>query len=335
MTQDMREPTVAIVMRTKNRPLLLQRAIQSAAAQYYKDFLIVIVNDGGDPEPIQKLISKSQKTLRNKITLVNNKTSLGHGAACNVGIKNSDSKYIVMLDDDDTWHRDFLKETVDYLEASADYGVVTASEIIYETLVGGKINPVSKKPFLPGIKQISLFSMLGGNQFPNMAFVYRREAIKKVGLYNNESSPLEDWDFNVRFLKNYDVHFIDKVLVSYHQRETQAGDLGNSIFVSSNLHNQQYTRLLNKFLREDLANGSLGAGFIANLSQQSMWARSEDLTFLNNLIRQSAAETHNGINTLHERIDAIARALIGVRFQSYLRRRMNESKKRNKKGLII
>ncbi|MGH7156942.1 MAG: glycosyltransferase family 2 protein [Candidatus Saccharimonadales bacterium] len=301
----MREPTVAVVVRTKNRPLLLERAIKSVLEQTYKDFQLVIVNDGGDPAPIENLIKKHAKDIAGRVKLQNNKASVGHGAACNVGLESSDSKYIVMLDDDDTWHKDFLETTIGYVDANTDcFGVVTASEVVYETIENDKVSFVKRESFLPEIKSINLFSMLGGNQFPNLAFLYRRSALKKVGKYAASASPLEDWDFNIRFLKHYDIHFIDKPLVYYHQRAEQTGELGNSIFVPD-FHSGQYNRLLNKYLREDLDKGVLGAGFIANIVHQMLKARASDLTFLNSLIRQSTTETHNGINTLHQKIDSI------------------------------
>lgn len=306
----MRVPSVAIIIRTKNRPLLLERAIRSALDQTYKKIQIVIVNDGGDHKPIEELIIKLGAS--DKIKLINNKSSVGHGAACNVGLKNADSRYIVMLDDDDTWDKHFLETTVGYLEQHPEcFGVVTGSEVIYETIDNDKIKSVKSEPFLPEVKYINLFSMLGGNQFPNLAFVYRRDALKKVGAYDADASPLEDWDFNIRFLKYYDIHFIDEPLVHYHQRADQDGDSGNSIFVT-NLHSNKYNYLLNKYLREDLDKGVLGAGFISNISQQILKGRAQDLTFLNGLIRQSTTETHDGINALHRKLDATDRELTKI-----------------------
>ena len=312
MTEKNVSAGVAVIIRTKNRQLLLERAISSAAAQTYKDIYLTIVNDGGDPEPIEKLISKYQKDFKNLPKLITNKESVGHGAACNAGLHNSESKYIVMLDDDDTWHKDFLKTAIEHLESSNNFGVVTASEVVFESIdKNNKVTIHKRQPFLPGVKEINLFSMLGGNQFPNLAFVYRRDVLKKVGEYDNDASPQEDWDFNIRFLANYNIHFINEPLVYYHQRVDQSGDMGNSIFVV-NYHSNKNNYLLNKYLREDLSKGALGLGFMANISQQMLKARSEDLTYLTGLIRQSSTETHDGINALHDRLNDIEHRLENV-----------------------
>lgn len=307
-----KSPDVAIIIRTKNRPILLGRAISSVINQTYKNIILTVVNDGGDPKPIEKLISKYKKDFKYEPRLVNNKKSVGHGAACNMGVENSSSKYIVMLDDDDTWSKQFLETTVGYLDQHPEcFGVVTGSEVVYETIENDRIKFVKSEPFLPEVKYINLFSMLGGNQFPNLAFVYRREALKKVGMYDADASPQEDWDFNIRFLRHYDIHFINQSLVNYHQRADQADDSGNSIFVTD-FHSNKYNYLLNKYLREDLDNGVLGTGFISNLSQQMLKGRAYDLTFINDLIRQSTTETHSGINTLHQKMDIANKELTKI-----------------------
>lgn len=304
----MRKPSVAVITRTKDRPLLLERAIKSVMNQSFEGLMMVIVNDGGSPKPIEELLRKHKRLIAGRVKLINNESSTGMENAANTGVKNSDSKYIAMLDDDDTWHPDFLKTTVEFLENNPYEGVVTASTIISESIEGNKIKKLGEERFVP-LTQINYFSMLGANQFPNNAFVFSRQAQKKTGDYDQSVDVLGDWEFNMRFLKNYDIHFIDKPLVYYHQRQSQTGSLGNSIFVTSNLHTKLNTYLLNKYLREDLEAGKLGVGFIANLSQQMLVARSEDLTLLNDLIRQSTSETHNGINSLHEKASEILSAV--------------------------
>ncbi|WP_363323715.1 glycosyltransferase, partial [Accumulibacter sp.] len=45
-------PLVAVITRTKDRPLLLQRALESVSGQSLTDIQWVIVNDGGEPAPV-------------------------------------------------------------------------------------------------------------------------------------------------------------------------------------------------------------------------------------------------------------------------------------------
>ena len=40
-------PTVTIVVRTRNRPAMLRRALASIDSQTYRNFEVVVVNDAG------------------------------------------------------------------------------------------------------------------------------------------------------------------------------------------------------------------------------------------------------------------------------------------------
>ena len=46
------QATVAVVIRTKNRPLFLARALDSVLAQTYEDWVGIVVNDVGDVRPV-------------------------------------------------------------------------------------------------------------------------------------------------------------------------------------------------------------------------------------------------------------------------------------------
>ncbi|MGR9051111.1 MAG: glycosyltransferase family 2 protein [Gammaproteobacteria bacterium] len=105
MNQD---PIVAIITRTKNRNILLRRAIESVLGQHFRNWLMVIVNDGGDAEAVDRLVAEYESQFRGRSKVIHNPNSLGMEAASNVGIKNSDSRYLVIHDDDDSWHPAFL-----------------------------------------------------------------------------------------------------------------------------------------------------------------------------------------------------------------------------------
>mgnify|MGYP002682673227 CR=1 FL=1 len=92
---------VAIITRTKNRPLFLIRCIKTVLAQQYQDWIHVIVNDGGDCCSVDEIVRKNHEAYRNRIKVIHNQQSLGMEAASNIGVKNSESNYITILDDDD------------------------------------------------------------------------------------------------------------------------------------------------------------------------------------------------------------------------------------------
>ena len=54
---------VAIVTRTKNRPLLLERALNSVLGQSFADWHQIVVNDGGDPAPVDALAERYRELV--------------------------------------------------------------------------------------------------------------------------------------------------------------------------------------------------------------------------------------------------------------------------------
>jgi len=306
-------PEVAIITRTKDREVFLDRAIKDVMAQTFQNFIMVIVNDGGDPAIIEKLLNKNQEIIKGRVKVITNKDSLGMQAASNIGIENSSSKYLVIHDDDDTWGHNFLKETVGVLERTTYKGVVTASTIINEEVKGKKIKRISSGRFESQINQINYLALMANNQFPNIAFLFSRDVLKKTGLFSNEATVLGDWDFNLRFLRYFDIAFIPRPLANYHHRQGQSGVLGNTAFDAENSHATSLNYLLNKYLREDLDKGDLGVGYIINSShyvtslhldinqQHSLLnERIEHLQNANNRIEQQLKVTEQRLSSIEE-----------------------------------
>lgn len=262
----MKKPQVAVITRTKNRPILLERAIKSVVDQTFKDYILVIVNDGGEKTPVAKVVAKYAAQLKDKVKIINNTESIGMEAASNKGIAESESKYIALLDDDDTWNNKFLSRTVEFLDNSSLKGVATKSEVIIERVSESGIELIRREPFSSDTNSINYFSICGVNQFTNNSFVYSREALAVTGLYNEKTKVLGDWDFNMRFLSHFDIGYIEEVLVYYHRRLADEGDMSNS--VANDGHRNYTTEILNSSLRADIEKGAIGLGFASNLSHQ-------------------------------------------------------------------
>lgn len=261
----MNKPSVAVITRTKDRPYFLKRALTSILDQAYNDYQIVIINDGGEPGPVDDLVRQQTADIRKKIRVVHNQKSIGRPAAINSGIKNSNSKYLTLLDDDDTWDKNFLKETVGFLETTDFKGVITGCDMLQEKAQGSTYKTISRGKFTPFVDFVTLFAMAGNNLFTVNSFVYDRLVLKKIGYYDESLPVLEDWDFNLRFIQNYDVGLINKPLAYYHKRLEESGFSGNT---DLDLHINTTARILNKYLRQDINDQQLGFGYIANIANR-------------------------------------------------------------------
>lgn len=242
-------PLVAIITRTKDRPRFLARAIDSVLAQGLRDWVHVIVNDGGDRAPVDAAVGRAAGRYEGRVQVLHHDAPLGRGGAANAGVANSRSRLIVFHDDDDTWAPDFLEKAVAAWRASGASGVVTRSERVIERDDGERFVELRREPFFPQLEAISLPLLARDNCFVNLAFLLERDAFETVGPFDTGLPVYEDWDFNLRFLHRYDVHVVPEVLARYHHREAAGGAASNSFAQERARVAAARARLVNRWLR--------------------------------------------------------------------------------------
>ena len=251
---------VDIIMRTKDRPIFLVRAIEDVIAQSYKNWFLCIINDGGKASEVDKVVdklAKKYKSYAKQIKIIHHAKSKGMEAASNAGIKSTNGELIVIHDDDDTWHPDFLKKCVEKLQEPMDYadvgGVITKMDRKYEKVKGDqiKIKVTRGYPYQEGVYPfISINDMLSHRfDLRPICFVFYRRCLEKVGLYDEKLPVLGDMDFHFRFIMHFDIAFIDEVLAHYHYRPLIKGAASNSVH-SGKI--EIYKNLIfNKYIRND------------------------------------------------------------------------------------
>jgi len=251
------KPLVAIITRTKNRPLLLKRAAESVARQTYDGYVWVVVNDGGDEADVREVIEHSPVDRR-KIILVSNARSLGMEAASNIGITNSESDFVLIHDDDDSLHEDYLKETVTFLTGARGNrygGVITHSIYVSEEIRGDRIIEHARELYRGWVRNVQLAEMVCENFFPPVSFLYRRSVWDEVGGYNESLPVLGDWYFNLEFLLHADIAVIKKPLAYYHHRDRgeaiRSSLYTNSVIGGISKHEEFSSVVRNEFFRKN------------------------------------------------------------------------------------
>lgn len=251
---------VAVITRTKDRPVFLKRAIQSIADQTYDDYQHVIVNDGGSTQEVDNIVASFPEKIKQKIAVFHREQPSGApDTIFNESIDRVKSDYIALHDDDDTWHPDFLLKTVTALNSGAA-GAVVRTDNVYEKVDGINIKQTKTSRYMPEIKAISLYRQCLDNQLTAVAFVYRRDSYEAIGKYDNTLPVVGDWEFGLRFLMKYDVEYIDPgyALAFYHRRENS-----DNSFAKYD-HRTYLTKVLNRYLREDIEKKQFGVGYIMN-----------------------------------------------------------------------
>jgi glycosyltransferase involved in cell wall biosynthesis len=271
----MHELSVGIVMRTKNRNVLLRRAIESVIHQRYHNWRLVIVNDGGDPKGVEFLVEHYAKGLKARVSLTHNPRSLGMEAASNIGLKQLNTDMAVIHDDDDSWSPEFLaRMTGVYAKEKQQLpglgGIACYSNKVVERVEGNLITVEEVEAYNQWIEPglLSLERMCENNMFPPISFLYELEVGKRIGFYNEALPPLADWDFNIRFMLERDIWLLPESLAFYHNRRDLSGDLSNTTVAGVDKHRLLRKMMINEWLRNDLKAGRFGLGSYVSLRTQ-------------------------------------------------------------------
>ena len=107
-------PWVSVIIPTYNRAALVAEALASVQAQTYRDFEIVVVDDGGTDGTAAALAEwREVKVLRHS-------RRRGVSAARNTGINAARGQWLAFLDSDDLWLPDKLARQIAYLTTRPD-----------------------------------------------------------------------------------------------------------------------------------------------------------------------------------------------------------------------
>ncbi|MFD6697521.1 MULTISPECIES: glycosyltransferase family 2 protein [unclassified Microbacterium] len=246
---------VGIVVRTKDRPAMLARALGDILSQSFEDWHVVIVNDGGDAAAVDRVIAAVGTAARGRFSVIHHSDSRGRSAAANAGVQRLIGAYVVLHDDDDLWHPEFLAATVAWLDQNpGDGGVVARTEIVYERETATGFEETGRVPFWPALTSITYAELLQVNRFVPIAYLYRRALHDEVGYYREDVHAAEDWEFNLRVAARHPLGFLgDRVLAFWMQRPNATGALGNSMFVLEHEHEYYDRRIRDEALRTYVA----------------------------------------------------------------------------------
>ncbi|GAB7007549.1 hypothetical protein JCM18899A_50240 [Nocardioides sp. AN3] len=255
--------TVGIVIRTKDRPFFLARALESVTSQTRAAWHAFVVNDGGDPALVAKAVAALPAEDRARITVLDHPTSLGRAAAANAGVRAAQSAgagYLVLHDDDDRWAPTFLERAAAYLDAHPlAPGVVSRIEVVWEEQSGDTFVETGREMFQGHLHDPLLSDSLLFNRFVPIGFLYRREVHDEIGLYDETLPVVEDWAFNVQVLAKWALTYLDgEPLAFWHQRPRATGADGNSVISVGAEHDKYDALVRDAALRSYVGEHGLG-----------------------------------------------------------------------------
>ncbi|MCM1387188.1 MAG: glycosyltransferase [Bacillus sp. (in: Bacteria)] len=199
---------ISIIIPTYNRAYCISHAIESVLRQTYREFELIIVDDGSS-DNTQDVINSIEDERIHYIKMPENQ---GASAARNEGIRQAAYDYIAFQDSDDWWKPDKLEKQMQTLMDNPQAGMIYCEYECHR--FDGDIYIVPNAGIPLHDKQGDLyFKLLNNNTIGTPTVLVRRECFSKVGLFCEELNCLEDWELFVRIAKEYEILFLKEPLV--------------------------------------------------------------------------------------------------------------------------
>ncbi len=217
MNEKFAMPKVSVIIPTYNCAKYLPEAIESVLAQTFRDFEIVIVDDGSCDET-HGLVSGYLARHAGKIKYIY-QINQGMSSARNAGIARAAGEYVALLDSDDLWTSDRLELEVDILNKRSGVGVVHAN-IAWMSENGMDRIPAKREPcHLSGRIFTKVF--LRTANISTATLLIRKECFSTVGLFDENLNRLgaEDREMCLRLAQKYNFFYLDRVLAYYRIRD--------------------------------------------------------------------------------------------------------------------
>jgi glycosyltransferase involved in cell wall biosynthesis len=245
---DKNEPLFSVIIATYNRANELVRCLNSLVSQTFKDFEVIVCDDGSTDN--SKDVVYSFSNLLN-IKYFWNENWGGPAKPRNIGINASQGKWICFLDSDDWWYPNKLSECLKYLN---DFDLIYHDMHVY-TYKGRNLwrhrkgRTLSKNAFEDLI--------LNGNAMSNSSVVVSKSILNEVGSISEDINlvAVEDYDYWIRVSKiTSKFCHIPQYLAGYYW----VGGVNNLSFSISQIDQVDY--LFDKYIKilpQDLKNEAI------------------------------------------------------------------------------
>ncbi len=208
-------PLISIIVRTFKRPEILEICLNSLLNQTYKNFEVVVCEDGENP--CSKYVIDAFADKLNIVYFAMNE-SAGRCLTANKGIEIAKGEYINLLDDDDFFYPDHLEVVVSNIQKNKNCKMFVTGSVAIEldshvgrSICFSQINPRNVMP-----QKIDLLSMVADNRMPIQAVTFHKSLAKDYGVFDNTFiDGYEDWELWTRYIAQTKCTIIEKATSLY------------------------------------------------------------------------------------------------------------------------
>ncbi len=206
------KPKVTVLISTYNRPQYLAEAIESVVNQRYRDWELIVLNDGG--VDVKDVVDKFADP---RIIYVPDTENTGAAHRFNQGLALARGEYVAYLGDDDLFypnHLEVLAKALDeHPEVALAYSDLYAASSLADRRTG-KRYVLDKR--ITVSRSFNREFMFHYNHVLHVSLMHRLEAAKRVGGFDENVKVLIEWSLNRRLAFLYDFLHVEEVTGEYH-----------------------------------------------------------------------------------------------------------------------
>lgn len=178
---------ISVIIPYFNNQDSIEETLNSVLNQTYKNFEIIIINDGSENVAVD-FLNSIQNTY--KFNLITQKNS-GPSSARNNGALNANGEYLLFLDADDTIHKTYLQKCLDCFTRNSNLQLVNSKAMFF----GARYESWQ-------LPELELLSFLRNNCI-HISCLIKKEVFVNLGMFDTNISYAEDWELWLRFIKTY------------------------------------------------------------------------------------------------------------------------------------
>lgn len=198
-------PRISVLIGIYNCEVTLVEALDSLYAQTYKDFKIILCEDGSTDNTYA--VAKEYAEKHDNIILLRNEKNMGLNYTLNRCIEHADTEYCARMDGDDISLPTRFEKEIEFLDKNLEYAVVSSPMIYFDEegdfRIGRGSGQVLKKDFLKG------------SPICHAPCMFRTDIVKSVGGYTESPSLIRVEDYHLwlkLYASGYKLYMLDECL---------------------------------------------------------------------------------------------------------------------------
>ena len=213
----------SVIIPLYNKAAYVEKAIQSVLSQTFREFELIVVDDGSTDDSFAQLsvisyqLSVEDPESFKKIKIVDQKNQ-GVSVARNNGVKLAKYDYIAFLDADDSWEPTYLEEMKSLIQTYPEAGIYGSG---YSIVKNGKkrFAPIGVDPgFEKGIiNYCRVYAKTLCMPLTSISVVLKKDIFESEYGFKPTLKLGEDFDLWIRVAMKYPVALLNKQLANYNQ----------------------------------------------------------------------------------------------------------------------